>query len=542
MKKKLILNNSYYVNRHIRSSKYFKITSFVLIFLFWISFYFTIASIYDFSMPESFYTENNSNNFLIFNLLLQGFSMLLSIRVLSIGFNNFLAPSYYTLCSFASIVSALQILSVIFSKNPIEYLPFTSISILMLYYANKSLSDYEIIASKSFKVNKNRANIKFITQNESSRSGFICKNELNNDTFFEDYNFINAPTSEIVFCTSLLVYSAILCTYAFSDDIQLFLWSLSAICSVFVPINFFYSNPLKILSRKLEKINVAIKSYSDIKRLHKNKYLTISDKDIFDLNSIHLESIETFFNYSKDEIISYLASAYKHLNLSANQAFEREFLSRNLKLAPVSNVEVLDENGFSFNISNGKFFVGNATLLRFLDITPTYDHHKYDNVVYIASYGKIIAVISLIYKPSKRILRFFKLVQKHSLQLALSTDDFCVTPNLLNELYDIRDKDFILSKKLSSEYNNIKNDKNLMFIANFSGINYISAVLYCKKTLNTMKFNNILGYLICILNIFIVSYLIINFSPHLLLPNNLIYSLYIWYIPSIFMHSFSSDI
>lgn len=542
-RRKPYLPNQLLVKDYRKLSNSCKSRSIIVFSLFLISFYCSLATIFNFSLPSELVYIYYPYNFLLFNLFLHTIALMLSLQVLYIGFSNIFRPNCYTLVAFSSMVTLFQVIHTIVSSQSIGYLPFTPIAILILFYSNESLSDYNFFTANAYKVSLSTENIKFVTQNNPARNGIACKNETNDEDFFKNLNITKNSHKKAFFYGGILIYIIVLSVSLYASDFAKFLWSLSALSIVTVPINFLSGNsfPLKMLSMKLTKHNSAFRSYSDIKRLSKNKNLSLSDRDIFDVNSIFLETIETFYNYTEAEIITFLASIYRHLNLSASQAFEREFLSRNLRIKQVSNVEMHGNNGFSFFVTGGEIYVGNANLLSSMDIIPI-SSNRVKNPIYIVSYGKIIGIVSLTYKASPRISKLLKRIHRQSLKVVISTDDFCVNPSFLNELFNVRDKTLIYYQSVSSELNNIKNEDNLIYISKYSGISYILTVLYCKKAVGIIRFNNFMGLLACYLSLAIVSYLIYNFSPHLLVPHNLLLVLIVWYVPSFVASMTATDI
>lgn len=509
----------------------------VLLILFFISFYVSIANVFEFNLPKFLIFIDYPYIFTIFNVFIHILALILCVDIIYDGFKNILKPNMNTVSITGSFFILAHTLSIIFIDGAIAFLPLTPVAILVLYYKNKS-SEF-LIRSKSttFKVCSMSTNIAFVSNNNSTKNGHIYKKNTDDVASWAKNINTRQTNPYIKFYFALTLVFCIGYSWHISNgDFSTFFWFLSVFGSIISPLNLIlaWTLPYKYTSRTLFNNGVAIKSYNDIKKLKKSRIISLTDRDLFPNGTISINSLTLHSNFSTEQILAISQSGFSALNLSATQAFDAEMQNRNLQKLPCNSIDNVDKNGFSYTIGNKNISIGNSFFVTTLGITTSEGFHE-PNSIFIIVNAQIVAVLTLKYIATHKVYQFIEDIEKESIKIVVTSHDFSINNSMLSNLFDIS-SNTLYSEPFSSMHARITaefDSADIILNTRYTGESYVKSVLTAKRLVNSVHTNVILGFLSFSIGAIICIYFMNNYDTTVFLPHNVILFQMFWFVPSV---------
>lgn len=500
------------------------------------SLYLTFSNILGLPLPQILTYIEYPYIFMLTNAVLHIFSIIFAVDIIAEGIKQIYRPNVYTLVTISTFFILLHTLSVIFLKNPLGYLPFNSVAIFIIYMAMQSFKDFASAKSYVYKICSMSTMLAFVSLDENRKYKYAFKKPTFNIENFsrkvsEDDNSILMS----IYVYFYVIFAIVFSSYIAKGDLSMLFFSLSVISSLAVPINYlnYWTLPYKYASKKLFEEGIAIKSYSDIKKIRKKTNIILTDKDLFPENTVLIEYIKLCGNMVENDIISYVTCGFSKLNSCTKFAFESELQARYLQPIKCQKIDLIDENGFTFTANKKKISVGNSKFVSNLGLTVV-DGFNIQNPLYVVISSKVVAIISLKHMSNPRLYNMISSLNENSIKIVVSTLDFTISSDLVERVYDISSKNIIFGDFME-RYNQFFEDKELeenILITRQSGRSFVSAILTAQKLRLSVSINAFLGGLCSFVGLFIAGYLLYKFTPTILLPNNVLTFVIAWSIPT----------
>ncbi|MFI3226246.1 MAG: hypothetical protein R3Y09_02440 [Clostridia bacterium] len=529
-----------------KQSNLFENKAKIVLFLLILSVYLTISAISNVPMIDYLNLINYPYIYMLANVALHIFAIIVSVDVISDGFSSVLSPNTNTLVSFSSFFILLHTLSVIFLKNPLAFLPYTAVSIFTLYCSLKSMKYDSRAKSFVYRICSMSSRLAFVCRDESKRRKFSLKKPtMNKQNFAKNVETREKNLFFTIYFYFYLIFMVTFSIYVSNGSLAMFVWSAASISAIAVPINYIFSwsLPYKYAAKKLFDDGIAIKSYEDIKKMPQNDSIIISDRDLFPENSVSIEQMELYARFTENEVFSYVACGFSKLNSCARPTFEYELKKRYLRPLKCQKMDLIDENGFTFTANNKKISIGNAKFVTNLGLT-VFEGYDVTNPIYVVISSQIASIISIKHNASPKMYHAISTLEQNSIKLIISTLDFTISSNLIARVYDLPNKSVIFDDFLT-RYNQIQDEKDLnesILLARQSGRTYIRAFIAARKLAWSVKLNMFLGTVCSLFGFSVVGYLLYNFSPTVLLPQNILLFLFFWSLPSVIISFFYNNI
>lgn len=494
--------------------------------IFFIKLYIILANTYGFPLPDILKFYERPYIFWIVNISLMILAMILSVDIFIDGIETIPKLNINTLAMYTSTCTLLHMLSVVFLPNSIGYLPFSSVQVLILYFAIKSHSADILNVAHMHKLDSMQAETFSVTNSKRGKNGFITK-EVDTKKFFQSHN-----TNEEM---TLYVYMAIIGTFAFSIyagmfDIPKTLYILAAITSVVLPLNLVYILPKKRISKALFREGISIPDFQVLGIFAKNKTVAVTDKDLFPKGSIRIKALKLYGQYNLEDILGLGHLGFSLLDSPTKYAFEEKMAYINTSLT--AEMGVNEQSGFTFLYSGKKISIGNTTYVLSMGLTAT-EGSKARNPMYFIIDNKVVAVLDIDFIGTPNVYDLLELIERENVDIMLSTLDFNIKPDILRRIYDLEkvhypefEKRYIIRK---ARHGNLKPIK----IKKYSGYSYVLGVIYGIKLNKIMRTNINIGLVCMMCGVSLVSYLCLNFTPSLLMPHNILILIAVWFLPSV---------
>lgn len=511
----------------------------LIFMLFAISLYLFVATIYGFKLPDILVFIDFPYVFMLSNAILHIFALILAVDIVEDGLCNLSSPNINTLVVTTSFFILLHSLSMIFLKNSIAFFPLTQVAIFILYCCTKSFEYIKSSKSFVYRICCMTSKLAFVSIDSDKNRKFTKKTPTFTKTNFSlkvDKDPQNILMS--IYFAFFLIFSISFSIFIAQGNLSLFFWNLAVISSISVPVNFIlgWSLPYKYASKNLFDDGIAVKSYNDIKKIDKTNSIIMSDRDLFPENTVVIAGMKLCGHNTEHEIISYVASGFSMLNSCTKYAFEYQLKKLYLKPLECTQIDLIDQDGFTFTVLNQKISVGNAKFVNSLGITiqETFD---IQNPIYVVISSRISAIISLKHYPSPKLFNLISNLEMNSFKIIVSTIDFTINEKLIARTYDLSEQSIIFDS-FATRYHRLSENSKLdesILIARHDGFSYLKAIKISRSLVTSAKLNIILGFLCAFLGIFIVSYLLFHFSPTLLLSHNILGFLIFWSFPTLIL-------
>lgn len=494
--------------------------------IFLIKLYIILANVYDLFLPDILKFYQRPYMFWLVNMCLMIIAMILAVDVIVDGVKRGVFVNVNTLVTYTSVCSLIHIASVIFMQNPLGYLPFSSIQVLLLHFAVKSLSADERNLAYMYKLNSMQSETVSVTNSRKGKRGYIVA-EKDDGKYKETTNTNN---TQIIYVYLSIIFTISFAIFAGGGELNKTLYVLSAITSVILPINYVYILPKRRLTKALFREGISIPEYNHLGMFAKNRTMAITDKDLFAQGTIKIKALKLCGKYSLEDILNLGYLGFSLIDSPTKYAFEEKMAYINTNL--VAEIGENTKNGFTFIYSGRKISVGNSTYVISLGL-PAGEGSKAKHPMYFVIDNMVVAVIDLEFAGSPNIYDLLEQVERERMEIMLETLDFNIKPDIIKKLYDL---DEIVYPEFEKR-NNIKTNKYYnnkpIKIKRFTGDTYIMSVLYANKINKLTKRNAQIGVICITCAVTLVAYLCIAFEPALLLPHNLLLLLIVWYMPSI---------
>lgn len=482
-------------------------------------------------------------------MLLQFFAMFIGIDIIGMGLYNLFTgePDRKTLVAMANLSSTAHGLTMILRPDWGGWLPYCSVSILLLLAAMLEEKARYAARQRSFKAATLTANpVGVFSHNETrDRCTRAVKTRMLGNTPFliemertdtaDHFGVIYAPIA-----LAACVIFALIVSIGRGEPARFF-WALSALLSVSAPIGVVcaggpaYCN----VARRLLSEGAAIAGARAAARLRKARQTVVGDGDLFPAGSITIDSMKNYGNYNVEKLLAYTAAVTGGQGLEIGRVFAESLREQYGRPVKATNVLQYESGGLSADVGGDSVLVGTAAFLNKLGVRLR-DVHGVENGVFIVINSQLAGVFCLTYHPTAQTYGALHTLSRLRMKPLLATRDFNISPAMVESLFELRsgttvDEECGRAAEMT-EAGYTKEDA-VCGILSHDGITPFTQMLQAAdKLAGAVRANLMLGAFSGVCGILLVFYLAFLFSVTALTPKNVLLYLLLWYVPVFFIN------
>ena len=248
-----------------------------------------------------------------------------------------------------------------------------------------------------------------------------------------------APITTIASIIIAVMYGAV--KLSFADALNAF----ALITAVSVPVATLLSvnAPVRKLCKTLLSYGSMLSGYPSVKQFCDSTAIMIDANELFPAESISLEGIKTFEDYSIDESLLCGIAILKEAQNPIANAFDSVVAETEETLPEVESVLYEDEIGLVGWIKSERILVGSRTLMEKYSVeVPNMEYEeKYTSqgrqVTYLSRAGRLVAMFVTRYTPDAQLKAEMQRAETNGISFLIRTTDYNVTNDLVAKLYDL---------------------------------------------------------------------------------------------------------
>ncbi len=503
-----------------------------------------------FAMPLKWYIPRfisyvaHPFRYLFLTAFLQVIAMLLSVDVISRGLSRLFTfrPNADSAIAFSAFASLIHVLTIIIAPHWRGWLPYSSISVLTLFFAIYSKWMYiraicrvcKTVKSAKFPsavhIVKRYDEINIIKKVTDDTTSFISHiNDRDAARIFWSY------LSPIVIVASLV--------FAFISSVgtgtpEHFFWALAAISSVSTPffMTLCFIHPFAATQKKLSLIGAAISGwFSAVNLSKKSANVIVCDEDVFPKGTITLHGLRVLGTFSLEQTVCYTASIISETKSGLSGVFSDLLKSRYQQTIHVKNMQYHEDGGLEAQIGEDNVLVGTAGFILRSGVRLT-SGTTAKNAVFVAINREPAGVFNVNYKANIEVERALHIMVKKKVPVVLAVRDFNLLPTMVEGTFNLRDSSLEYPEiedriDLSSEEQFIDTDASAIITR--SGLYPFSESVISAKKLRSVTIRNII--LTCIgtmIGMLLMFYLTFMQRPVLIPPHTVFVYMMMWMIPT----------
>lgn len=248
-----------------------------------------------------------------------------------------------------------------------------------------------------------------------------------------------APITTIASIIIAVMYGVV--KLSFADALNAF----ALITAVSVPVATLLSvnAPVRKLCKTLLSYGSMLSGYPSVKQFCDSTAIMIDANELFPAESISLEGIKTFEDYSIDESLLCGIAILKEAQNPIANAFDSVVAETEETLPEVESVLYEDEIGLVGWIKSERILVGSRTLMEKYSVeVPNMEYEeKYTSqgrqVTYLSRAGRLVAMFVTKYTPDAQLKAEMQRAETNGISFLIRTTDYNVTNDLVAKLYDL---------------------------------------------------------------------------------------------------------
>lgn len=248
-----------------------------------------------------------------------------------------------------------------------------------------------------------------------------------------------APITTIASIIIAVMYGIV--KLSFADALNAF----ALITAVSVPVATLLSvnAPVRKLCKTLLSYGSMLSGYPSVKQFCDSTAIMIDANELFPAESISLEGIKTFEDYSIDESLLCGIAILKEAQNPIANAFDSVVAETEETLPEVESVLYEDEIGLVGWIKSERILVGSRTLMEKYSVeVPNMEYEeKYTSqgrqVTYLSRAGRLVAMFVTRYTPDAQLKAEMQRAETNGISFLIRTTDYNVTNDLVAKLYDL---------------------------------------------------------------------------------------------------------
>ena len=321
-----------------------------------------------------------------------------------------------------------------------------------------------------------------------------------------------APITTIASIIIAVMYGVV--KLSFADALNAF----ALITSVSVPVATLLSvnAPVRKLCKTLLSYGSMLSGYPSVKQFCDSTAIMIDANELFPAESISLEGIKTFEDYSIDESLLCGIAILKEAQNPIANAFDSVVAETEETLPEVESVLYEDEIGLVGWIKSERILVGSRTLMEKYSVeVPNMEYEeKYTSqgrqVTYLSRAGRLVAMFVTRYTPDAQLKAEMQRAETNGISFLIRTTDYNVTNDLVAKLYDLFYRSIKvlptgLGNVLKEAEDTVEETSRSYLITNGKAASLARAVTGCVKIKHNISLSIIIQLIAVIFGLLVAS-------------------------------------
>lgn len=321
-----------------------------------------------------------------------------------------------------------------------------------------------------------------------------------------------APITTIASIIIAVMYGVV--KLSFADALNAF----SLITAVSVPVATLLSvnAPVRKLCKTLLSYGSMLSGYPSVKQFCDSTAIMIDANELFPAESISLEGIKTFEDYSIDESLLCGIAILKEAQNPIANAFDSVVAETEETLPEVESVLYEDEIGLVGWIKSERILVGSRTLMEKYSVeVPNMEYEeKYTSqgrqVTYLSRAGRLVAMFVTRYTPDAQLKAEMQRAETNGISFLIRTTDYNVTNDLIAKLYDLFYRSIKvlptgLGNVLKEAEDTVEETSRSYLITNGKAASLARAVTGCVKIKHNISLSIIIQLIAVIFGLLVAS-------------------------------------
>lgn len=321
-----------------------------------------------------------------------------------------------------------------------------------------------------------------------------------------------APITTIASIIIAVMYGAV--KLSFADALNAF----ALITAVSVPVATLLSvnAPVRKLCKTLLSYGSMLSGYPSVKQFCDSTAIMIDANELFPAESISLEGIKTFEDYSIDESLLCGIAILKEAQNPIANAFDSVVAETEGTLPEVESVLYEDEIGLVGWIKSERILVGSRTLMEKYSVeVPNMEYEeKYTSrgrqVTYLSRAGRLVAMFVTRYTPDAQLKAEMQRAETNGISFLIRTTDYNVTNDLVAKLYDLFYRSIKvlptgLGNVLKEAEDTVEETSRSYLITNGKAASLARAVTGCVKIKHNISLSIIIQLIAVIFGLLVAS-------------------------------------
>ena len=321
-----------------------------------------------------------------------------------------------------------------------------------------------------------------------------------------------APITTIASIIIAVMYGAV--KLSFADALNAF----ALITAVSVPVATLLSvnAPVRKLCKTLLSYGSMLSGYPSVKQFCDSTAIMIDANELFPAESISLEGIKTFEDYSIDESLLCGIAILKEAQNPIANAFDSVVAETEETLPEVESVLYEDEIGLVGWVKSERILVGSRTLMEKYSVeVPNMEYEeKYTSqgrqVTYLSRAGRLVAMFVTRYTPDAQLKAEMQRAETNGISFLIRTTDYNVTNDLIAKLYDLFYRSIKvlptgLGNVLKEAEDTVEETSRSYLITNGKAASLARAVTGCVKIKHNISLSIIIQLIAVIFGLLVAS-------------------------------------
>ena len=321
-----------------------------------------------------------------------------------------------------------------------------------------------------------------------------------------------APITTIASIIIAVMYGVV--KLSFADALNAF----ALITAVSVPVATLLSvnAPVRKLCKTLLSYGSMLSGYPSVKQFCDSTAIMIDANELFPAESISLEGIKTFEDYSIDESLLCGIAILKEAQNPIANAFDSVVAETEETLPEVESVLYEDEIGLVGWIKSERILVGSRTLMEKYSVeVPNMEYEeKYTSqgrqVTYLSRAGRLVAMFVTRYTPDAQLKAEMQRAETNGISFLIRTTDYNVTNDLVAKLYDLFYRSIKvlptgLGNVLREAEDTVEETSRSYLITNGNAASLARAVTGCVKIKHNISLSIIIQLIAVIFGLLVAS-------------------------------------
>lgn len=321
-----------------------------------------------------------------------------------------------------------------------------------------------------------------------------------------------APITTIASIIIAVMYGVVKLSFADALNAFALLTAVSVPVATLLSVN----APVRKLCKTLLSYGSMLSGYPSVKQFCDSTAIMIDANELFPAESISLEGIKTFEDYSIDESLLCGIAILKEAQNPIANAFDSVVAETEETLPEVESVLYEDEIGLVGWIKSERILVGSRTLMEKYSVeVPNMEYEeKYTSqgrqVTYLSRAGRLVAMFVTRYTPDAQLKAEMQRAETNGISFLIRTTDYNVTNDLVAKLYDLFYRSIKvlptgLGNVLKEAEDTVEETSRSYLITNGKAASLARAVTGCVKIKHNISLSIIIQLIAVIFGLLVAS-------------------------------------